>query len=98
PIVLLLSLHAALPIAPVHCSAMSHSPAAGRHTVVAGLKPSAGHSLCTPSQRSSSSQGPAADRHSAVLLASAGQSGPAPVHCSARSGEHTSELQSRVEL
>src|SRR5438132_1258081 len=55
---------------------------------------SAGQSSWTPSQLSGVSQGPAAGRHTAVLLVSPGQSGRVPVHASATSqspaaGRHT---------
>src|SRR5438094_3459481 len=60
-------------------------PAIGRHTVEDGSKASAGQSSLMPSQCSATSQGPAAARHSAVLLASAGQAALAPVQFSAGS-------------
>src|SRR4029453_16200816 len=62
---------------PVQCSAGAQAPAAGRHSKVAGWKPSAGQSLPTPSQVSPTSQTPAAARHRAGLLGSAGE-GAAP--------------------
>src|SRR5439155_971519 len=50
-----------------------------------GSAASAGQSSWTPSQLSGVSQGPAAGRHTAVLLVSPGQSGRVPVHVSAMS-------------
>src|SRR5439155_1512800 len=61
---------------PVQKSSTSHTPVAGRQSVLLGAKASAGQPSSTPSQLSAVSHGPAAGRHSAVLLASAGQSGP----------------------
>jgi hypothetical protein len=51
---------------PVHCSAMSQSPASARQVAVEGLKPSAGQAP-EPSQFSATSQLPAEPRHSVVL-------------------------------
>src|SRR5207247_10210263 len=63
---------------PVQVSAGSQRPAEGRHSVVAGANWSAGQSSSTPSQNSSTSQTSVAARQRAVLLASGGQSAPAP--------------------
>src|SRR5947207_780157 len=63
----------------------SHAPAAGRHTVLADSKASAGQLLVVPSHVSATSHTPAAGRHTAVLLASAGQLALEPVQFSARS-------------
>src|SRR5438552_7299376 len=52
-----------LALAPVQVSARSHSPAAARHTVLAGWKASAGQPALVPSQVSAMSQTPAAARH-----------------------------------
>src|SRR4051812_49440909 len=60
------------------------------------LLASVGQALLMPSQDSARSQTPAAARHCAVLLVSAGQLLLTPSH--ARSEEHTSELQSHVNL
>ena len=72
---------------PVHVSGMSHSPAPGRHTVLAGANPSAGQSLLAPSQVSATSQGPAAARQTlpAAPFASAGQVALEPVQTSGTS-------------
>src|SRR5439155_8107937 len=48
---------------PVQVSATSHSPAAARHTVVAGWKASAGQAALVPSQLSATSHTPAEARH-----------------------------------
>jgi hypothetical protein len=53
--------HAAL--VPVQFSALSHSPADPRHTVVAALNVSAGHAPLVPVQVSALSQTPAEERH-----------------------------------
>ena len=62
-------------LVPVQYSGTSHGPADGRHTVLAGRKPSLGHVLPVPSQVSGTSHTPAAGRHTvpAGLFASAGQ-------------------------
>jgi len=53
---------------PVQFSAGSHSPADGRHVVVAGSKASAGHTVLLPVHVSSTSQGPADARQTAPAL------------------------------
>ena len=62
-------------LVPVQYSGTSHGPADGRHTVLAGRKPSLGHVLLVPSQVSATSHTPAPGRHTvpAGLFASAGQ-------------------------
>src|SRR6266571_1948166 len=50
-------------LVPVQYSGTSHGPADGRHTVLAGRKPSLGHVLLVPSQVSATSHTPAAGRH-----------------------------------
>jgi hypothetical protein len=49
-------------LVPVHVSAMSHTPAAGRQMVVAGWKLSAGQAALLPVQLSAKSHTPAAER------------------------------------
>src|SRR5439155_730936 len=77
--------HAALE--PVQVSARSHTPAAARHTVLAGWKTSAGQAALVPSQVSVTSQTPAAARHTvpAAAFASAGQAAALPLQNSAGS-------------
>src|SRR5439155_976418 len=53
---------------PVQLSAWSHSPAAGRQTVLEDAKPSAGHVLLAPVHVSATSHTPAAGRHTAPAL------------------------------
>ena len=67
-------------LVPVQYSGTSHGPADGRHTVLAGRKPSLGHVLLVPSQVSAPSHTPAPGRHTvpAGLFASAGQLAPVP--------------------
>src|SRR5207237_267452 len=55
------------PLVPVQTSGTSQSPAAGRHSVLAGTKTSAGQSFETPSQLSATSHEPATGRQTAVL-------------------------------
>ena len=50
-------------LVPVHFSAMSHTPAAGRHGVVEARKELAGHEADEPVQVSAASQTPAEGRH-----------------------------------
>src|SRR6266699_1936290 len=71
-------------LAPVHVSAASHGPAAGRHTTLLGWKASGGQTGLGPSQVSARSHTPAAARHSvpAGLVASAGQAALVPVQVS----------------
>ena len=72
---------------PVQNSARSHSPAAGRHSVLEDAKASAGQSSLVPSQVSATSHTPAASRHTvaADCFASAGQSVLVPSQLSAAS-------------
>src|SRR5437764_1015643 len=49
-------------LAPVHVSAASHGPAAGRHSTLLGWKASSGQVGLDPSQISATSHGPAAAR------------------------------------
>src|SRR5207247_5063645 len=53
---------------PGQCSAGSHSPAESRQTVLDDLKASAGQTVLDPVQFSSTSQAPAAARHTAPAL------------------------------
>ena len=64
---------------------MSHAPADVRQMTAEDMKASFGQVLLTPLQLSATSQAPAEDRQTAVLLASAGQSLPTPSQTSARS-------------
>jgi hypothetical protein len=50
---------------PVQFSATSHTPAAGRHSVLAPTNASAGQAVAEPEQRSATSQSPAASRQTA---------------------------------
>src|SRR5207253_616388 len=64
-------------------SAGSHSPAEARQTVLEGLRASAGHTVLDPVQVSSTSQTPAAARHTAPALpAGGGRSAGLPSHSS----------------
>src|SRR5438105_2917310 len=75
---------------------MSHGPADARQVTVEDMNASFGQVLLTPLQLSATSHAPADDRQTAVLLASAGQSGPDPVQCSARSQTPAAERQTSV--
>src|SRR5437879_10380819 len=70
-------------LVPSQLSGTSQTPAAARHSRVAGWKASAGQSSLTPSQLSATSHGPAGGRQTPVLLASAGHAAPAPAQVSA---------------
>ena len=87
-----------LALEPMQVSAMSHGPAAGRHTSVAGWKLSVGQAALEPVHVSAMSHGPAAGRHTSVAgwNLSGGQAALEPVHVSATShrsvgaaGRHT---------
>src|SRR4051812_1915627 len=62
---------------PLQVSAASQTPAAARHTVVAGWRASAGQAVLPPLQVSATSQGPAAARHRAPALAARWLQAPA---------------------
>src|SRR5206468_4158835 len=90
-------------LVPVQYSGTSHGPADGRHTVLAGRKPSLGHVLLVPSQVSATSHTPAAGRHTvpAGLFASAGQLALVPEQVSGGSqapadGRHTVPAAAKV--
>src|SRR5690349_10030232 len=78
------------PLTPVHISATSHCPVAGRHVTVSDANTST-HSSAVPEQWSFASSSHASPWDAPVQLvvaeanASAGQSPLVPVHCSATS-------------
>ena len=78
------------PLAPVHISATSHWPVAGRHVTVLGTKAST-HVSAVPEQWSAASSSHASPWDAPVQLVvadakpSTGQSPLVPVHCSATS-------------
>src|SRR5690242_10408470 len=75
---------------------MSHAPADVRQMTAEDMKASFGQVLLTPLQLSATSQAPAEDRQTAVLLASAGQFGPVPGQVSAMSQTPADERQTTV--
>ena len=90
---------------PVQFSALSHAPAAGRHTVAALAKPSCGHAALAPVQVSATSHTPAEARQIVAVgwKASVGQASEDPSQGSAASqipanARHTVPLVSGVQI
>src|SRR5213595_1975989 len=74
-----------LALVPLHCSAGSQAPVEARQVVAAGSKAFGGQATEEPSQVSARSHAPAAGRHTAALLVSAGHAALVPSQVSATS-------------